>query len=334
MRALIVAALMCSLALPSAALAASPSVLSAIATDEDADGVSPFRGSTLTYRNAVTALTFDQGAELTYNPTWVMALELAPRYWFDDIFSVGLRLDVSREVTDDDTSTMRGESFLGNLTLTAGATHWATIPVVDVRVSGGLDLAFPTSKAAQAQTMLFGVSPSVRLARSFDVLAGLTVGYGLRLSKFFHRFTTTERETPLIPACFDAAGGCESHLNSGVRNASWRLTNSLDVTLAFTDWLSLSASVAWLTSFLYDAADDDRVNVTPQEPTSTRYALLYDVGLTVSPSSYFAVGLGTITINPQQRPDSSDYAPFFNRYTAFYLDLRLDVGALVATLSR
>lgn len=334
MRALISAALMALVALPSASLAASPSILSATATDEDADGSSPFRGSTLTYRNAVTALTFDEGAELTYNPTWVMALEVAPRYWFDDVFSVGLRLDVSREITDDDTSTMRGESFLGNLTLTAGAVHWATIPVIDVRVSGGLDLSFPTSKAAQAQTMLFGVAPSVRLSRRFDVLAGLHLGYGLRLSKFFHRFTTSERETPLVPGCFDAVGGCESHLNSGVRNTSWRLTNSLDLTLEFTSWLSMSASVAWLTGFLYDAADDDRVNVTPQEPTSTRHALLYDLGVTVSPLSYFAVGLGTITINPQQRPDSSNYAPFFNRFTAFYLDLRLDVGALVASLSR
>ncbi|HRE88401.1 MAG TPA: hypothetical protein PK095_04595, partial [Myxococcota bacterium] len=53
---------------------------------------SPWRGSELAYRNSVTATTFDRSAELTYNPFWGMALELSPRFWFDDIWSVGASL--------------------------------------------------------------------------------------------------------------------------------------------------------------------------------------------------------------------------------------------------
>ena len=70
------------------------------------------------------------------------------------------------------------------------------------------------------------------------------------------------------------------------------------------------------------------------EPTSTRHALLYDLGVTAQATDFFSVSLGVTTLNPELAPDSSRYAPFFNRYTAVYLDLRLDVAQLVVDATK
>ena len=333
MRALVASIVLTTLFAPAVAHAESPAV-EARARAGEAGSDNPFLGSLITYRNSVSALTFDKGAELSYNPTWVMSLELAPRFRLDKVFYVAASLDFAREVTNDDSSTMRGETWLGNLDLRAGASRFATIPGVGIDLTATLDVIFPTSKAATAQTMLFGVAPGLRLSRHFDVLSGLDLGYTVRVSKYFHRYTTGETATPVIPGCFNSAAGCDSYLNDGVRNTSWRLTNAFDLSLAFTEWLSFDASVSILTGYLYGGISDPLVDFTPQAPTNTRHALVYEFGLTAAPLSYLSVGFGATTYNPQQKPDSSNYAPFINRYTALYLDLRLDVADLVATATR
>lgn len=333
MRALVAPFLVAMVIAPAVSRADEPTA-GAAATAEATATANPFRGSTITYRNSASALTFDKAGEPWYNPTWVMSLELAPRFALNKIFSVGASIDFSREITEDDSSTLSGETWVGNLSLAFNASKFVTIPGAGIDVSASVQALFPTSLAAQYQTMLFAVAPGLRLSRNFDVLSGISLGYGLRVTKNFHEYTTSETETPQIPGCFNGAGGCESYLNTGVRNSSWRLSNSFDLSVAFTEWLSLDLSFAILTSYLYDAVEDGDVTLTPQEPQDIRTALNYEVGVTFTPLSYFSVGLGATTFNPQLKPDSTNYEPFFNRYTALYLDLRLDVADLVATALR
>ncbi|PIE17084.1 MAG: hypothetical protein CSA66_06850 [Proteobacteria bacterium] len=334
MRSLLSALALLVLALPATASHATlpDAELRAKAAGEYRGG--PFRGSTFTWRSAASAITFDRSAELTYNPTWVNAFELAPRYALSDLVSVSARLDLTYEITEADFNTYENEALLGNLLVAASVGKFATIPGVDVDVSGGLSLLFPTSKFAQAQTLMFAVLPRARLSRSFDVLAGLRLGYGVSLGKYFHRYTTAERDSPLISGCFNSPGGCESHYNTGVRNVSWRIINSLDASLSVTDWLSFGAALSIYTSFLYDDVDDASVSLTPVEPTDTRHALYYDLSVTLTPLTPLDVVIGAQTFSPQRKPDSSDYAPFFNRFTALYLDLRLDIAQLVAVVAK
>jgi hypothetical protein len=311
----------------------TPTTTTVVEPSPAAKKKSPWRGSAITYRNNVSTLSFDKAAEPDYNPTWAMGLELAPRYWFDDIFNVSLRLDASYEITDDDSTTLADEALLGNLVLGAGASRFATIPGAGIDVSGSFAVILPTSLRAQAQTLMFAVAPGIGLAKTFDVLEGLTIGYGLRLTKFFHEFTTAERESPIISSCFAGQGGCESFLNTGLRNTSWRITNGFNLGLSFTDWLSISAGLTVVTDFLYNKVDDDRVSLVTIEPTDNRHALVYDLGVSVIPWSPLTVSAGISTVNPQQRPDGDNYAPFFNRNSAVYLDLRLDVAGMVAALA-
>jgi len=303
-------------------------------TTKKAAEPSSWRGSEIAYRNSATAISFDRSAELTWNPTWVMALELAPRYWLSETVSLGASLELSRELTNADDTTQRGETLIGDLALRISASKLATLPG-DIVLGAGFGLTLPTSLASQGDTLIMSIAPSLRLSRTFDkVLDGLTIGYGLRFTKLFHAYTTGALDEPLIATCFGgSAGSCDRFLNTGGRNVSFRMSNGLDVSLGITEWLSASVDLAVVVSWLYGAVEDARVSTTTLEPTDTRYALVADLGVSARPWKPLEIRLGAATINPQLAPDGSRYAPFFNRFTNLYLDLRLDVAELVADLA-
>lgn len=295
---------------------------------------SPWRGSEIAYRNSVTAISFDASSELTYNPFWGMAVELSPRYSFGDVWSVGASLEIQREITEADDTTRADETQLGDLSVRVGASNFAKIPVVGIDLSASLGFAFPTSLASQGNTMLFSVSPSLRLSRTFDKLNNLTFGYSARFTKAFHEYTTSELASPVVPGCFvGSSGSCDRLLNTGYRNASYRMSNGFDVSIDLTSWLSASADISIIVSWLYDDVDDERVSHVELEPTDERYAVAADLGLSARWWKPLEVRLGASTFNPQLRSDGERYAPFFNRFTTLYLDLRLDVAALVQDLT-
>jgi len=296
---------------------------------------SAWRGSEIAFRNSVTAISLDRSADLTYNPFWGMALELSPRFWFDNVWSVGASIEIQREITQADDTTLRDETLISDLGVRVGASNFAKIPGVDIDLSASLGLTFPTSLASQGDTLMFALSPSLRLGRTFSsVLDGLTIGYSARFTKNFHQYTTGELESPSVPGCFvGQTGSCDRFLNTGYRNVSFRFSNGFDLSLDFTSWLSLSADFAIIVSWVHDNIDDERVSHTELEPTNTRYALAADLGLSARWWKPLEVRIGASTVNPQLRSDGDRFAPFFNRFTTLYLDLRLDVAALVQNLT-
>lgn len=296
---------------------------------------SPWRGSEIAYRNSVTAISLDPSADLTYNPFWAMALELSPRYSFDDVWSVGASLEIAREITQADDTTRSNETLLGDLGLRVNASNFAKIPGVGINVSAGLGLTLPTSLSSQGDTLMFALSPSLRLSRTFGrVMEGLTLGYSLRFTKNFHEYTTGELDSPQVPGCFVGdSGSCDRFLNTGYRNASYRLSNGFDASLDLTSWLTFSADFAVIVSWLHADTDDERVSHIELEPANERYALAADLGFSARWWKPLEVRLGASTFNPQLQSDGDRYAPFFNRFTTLYLDLRLDVAALVQDLT-
>lgn len=318
-----------------AAPAAQPGTTTTVAAELPAKKAARpmYRGSEVSYRNWISALTLDRSAELTYNPTWVMEVEVAPRLWIGDVFNVGVTVGFQHELTNADDTTQRGETLLNDVGIRLNASKFATIPGAGIDLSASLGVTLPTSLASQGDTVIMGLSPSLRLAKTFDaVLEGLTFGYTFRFTKTFHRFTTSETETPLIAGC--RGEGCDRYLTTGARNASYRVSNGFDVALGITEWLDVSANFAVVVSWLYDDVEDDRVSLVTIPPTDNRYALVGDIGLSFHPWKPLDIGLGATTVNPQLTPDGHHYAPFFNRFTALYLDLRLDVAALIADLAK
>lgn len=289
---------------------------------------SMFRGSRVTYRNSVTAISFDESAELTYDPTYVMTLGLGPRWWFADQGYLRAGLTVGRELTESNWTTESGETYLGDTTVAVGSPMLWKAPVIGTTFSAELGLRFPSSKASQARTLLTAIEPRVGVRRTFGVLSGIWVGYGMLLARDFHEFTTAQRESSLIPGACDVDASCARHLNSGVRNTTWRMSHTLDAGIAFTDWLSLGGAFGVHAHYLHPASEIEDESFEPLPDENARYFFSYDLEATVTPWRPLVVGLGASTFNEQLAPDSTFRAPVFNRFTQVYLDLRLDVAEL------
>jgi hypothetical protein len=320
-------------------------------TDEAAQA--PWRGSEFIYRNTFTAYSLDPSADLTWNPYYAMWWTFKPRWWFDDHWYVGARLDVTRELTQADDTTFGGEAWLGDLLLTAGASKFYTIPVVGIDLGADLLLTTPTGKISQGQTLVLGLGPGVRVSRTFDLAGDFTVGYHVRFSSFFHRYTTSELESPRIPSCSSSGSGCDafvntnapdwqlaptsnpdSFVNTGVRNTQFRVQHGIDLAYEPLEWLALGTGfeniIDWLYSASFDAPD---ISLDNDKPSDQRWASSFYFEVTFTPIKALEVGVGYETISPQLAPDSTYYNPFFNRYSTLYLDLRVEVDGLVSMLT-
>ncbi len=291
--------------------------------DTAAASTKPWRGSHFIYSNVFTLISLAPGAALTYNPTYSMNFAFHPRWWFNKMFYVRGILEVTRELTNSDVTTNAGEAWLGDLTLQAGASKFYVIPKLKVALSGDVAFTFPTSKASMAATLIMGIGPRLRLSRMFKVLKALIVGANLRVTGYLHRYSTKQRETPLIAMCSMDQAGCGAFLNMGNRNRYLRVVPSLDLTLVITKWLGVSLSYGWLVDWLYGITDSPvDPSYVPQEPQNKRYYSYFAVNVFVDPVNWLEINLGYLTYAPQLAPDSSYYNPFFNRY---YSTLSLDV---------
>ncbi len=300
--------------------------LAAPAAAQDAEPA-PFRGSSMVYRNAMTAVSADPSSELTYNPVYTMSLSLAPRWYLAGETYVRAGTSVSRELTDSDWTTQQGEFILGDTTLGVGNSRLWVAPVIETAFSADLGVRLPTSKVSQARTLQVAIEPRVGISRTFPVLKGLSLGYGFAMAADLHEYTTGEIESPRIPGCVI---DCERHVNTGVRNTRWRMSHTFSVGLGIFDWLSLGAGAGVHTHWLHPAMAVEGQSFEPQDDTSTRHYVNYDLEATVTPFSGFAVGLGATTYNPQQQPDSAYYDPVFNRFTELFIDLRFEAAGLAS----
>lgn len=292
-----------------------------------------WRGSGANLRTTVSALSFDEAAEPDYNPYVSSTVDLRAMWWFTDWLNTTASMGFTRELTQADFTTQSGETWPSDLNLAVGFSRFANVRLLNIDLSGGLGAQLPVSPSSRARTLLVGVTPSLSGTRRFDVLGGLSLTYAYRASKYFHEFTTSERETPLITSCSAAAGGCEPYLNSGVRNVSWRQVHTGAISLGLVDTLGVSLSTSVIIDDLYGGAQDERVSFVAQEPTDQRHSIAYNLGLSYSPMPSLSLGLGASTANAQLAPDSSYRTPFFNRNTTFYLDVGLDVAGLVSQVT-
>jgi hypothetical protein len=288
-------------------------------------GEPPWRGSELSYRNAASAISFQKDADPDYNPYYAMAVGIAPRWWFNSIFSVSSSLDIGREITTSDWTTKQGEFILDDIPLTVHATDFWNIPKLGIALSSSLGVITPASKESQSRTLILGLKPKLTLSRAFDLLKGAELSYSIAATKYLHRYTTGELQGSPIEGCISGVIDCNSLINTGDRNSSWRLTQALGASLDFFDWLGLSLGFVVIDDYLYPASQSDRISYEAIEPTSRRVNLDYEMELYTTIKA-FTVALGASTVNPKQAPDTTDYEPVLNRYTEIYLDIRLNLA--------
>lgn len=331
---------------PAEALAAPPapvdngedgeiSLVARVDTDEEED-LDPWRGSQIAYVNEVGVVTFDPSHDLTYNPYWLMTWAFQPRWWFDKIWNVAARLDLSREVTQADDRTYDGETWVHDLLLTAGASKFYTIPLAEIALSADLVLTVPTSKLSDARTLALGIGPGVRIGREFDLgpAGSLTLGYRVRFTSFLHRYSTAELESPIIPSCSGFDGGCDEFVNTGERNTQWRVQHGVNLAWQVFEWFGVSTGFEHIVSWLYAIdKEDPRISFEAEADIDARYSSSFDVELTFVPWTPFEIGVGYATLSPQLAPDSTYYNPFYNRYSTVYVDLRFLIDGLIDELA-
>jgi hypothetical protein len=208
-------------------------------------------------------------------------------------------------------------------------------PKVKIDLSFDLVLTAPTSKASLARTMVLGVGPGMRVSRTFKGLKGIILGYNVRVTPTFHRYTTAELASPLVPGCHGTMGGCDSFLNTGRRNAMVRVAHYGDFSVRFLKWLGASLAVGQAVDWLYPLGDaSDAVSLALEEPENKRWLTFIELQVAFRPLKMLEIALGYTALHPQRRPDSRYYVPFFNRYSALYLDLKLKIDGLVERIKR
>jgi hypothetical protein len=170
-----------------------------LAADAEQDNSLPFRGSTFTFNQTLSANAFSKSTQLSYNPQYLWGFSLALRWYLNQLFSLGVGQGLQIELTDSDYTTSSQQPLLTDTAFLFDAR------VLKARLSehqtfnvhGQAILTAPTSIASQAATMTLGTQANaVGVFTLEDWLEG--VGFGIELS-YLHRFlrsNTLHADTP------------------------------------------------------------------------------------------------------------------------------------------
>jgi hypothetical protein len=306
--------------------------VSEVAAPLPAAGTPPapfYRGTTFSYRNTVAALSFNPGAEPTYNPYYAMTLAISPRAWLSKQLYVRGSFDVSSELTQSDSTNDR--FVIGDLGLAAGLDGLYTIPLVKVDVSTELAVSLPTSKGSQAATRLFSSALSLSLARKFGPV---TLSYSGNVDKYWNRYTTGAPTAYLVAPCEVTTGsGCvDKMIETGRRNVNWAVSNGLNASYKASAWLSVSAGVGVSTAFLYALPEAEQISLDVKQTSDVRYLMSSSLGVSLKPVEPVTVGFGLRASYGQLAPDGGYRVPLLNRFTQLYLDVGVNLASLVAKL--
>lgn len=322
------------LVLPMLLCAATPALaedLSETLGEGNGAAPAPFRGTALTYKSVVAARSLAPGAELTYNPYVSSALAMRLAWWFNKSIYFAGSVSVSREFTNSDWTTARGENIASDTNLLIGASDFWTLPETGIDFSAEAVLTLPTSKSSWGETLILGTSANLTASRNFKVLKGAQISYTFSPEKRFQNYTTAQYAGPTVLDCSNSPGGCGQFYNTGSRNISWSLGHDLSAWIMPHERLILSASIGTQTGFLYSRAELPGVESIVADPVNERYFNYYVFAASMVVNPALVVTVGSSTANPQLGPDGLYRAPLFNRYTNLFVSGRVDInGALKA----
>ncbi len=162
------------------------------------------------------------------NPVIAGGLSLRPKLKLADKLSLGFRIDVNKEFTDDEGNNDRHETKVSNGSFTLSHSQLAAIGDL-VTFSGMGRVYLPTSEAAQFQTL----NTAVRFGGTVMVaLAPATFTFSPYVQKNFHEFTTSVREN--CPEGFECG--------TGNTHTSWSTYWTLGLSLALPAGVGLDLS--------------------------------------------------------------------------------------------
>jgi len=218
--------------------------------DEDEGPKLPWRNSLFLWDNEITTATFDPGATLTHNPTWVMAFSLQPRWYFTDQLSLRLRQDLSIEMTDTDSRVRNREPVLADTIIDLGMAKLYEMDALSFSALARLTL--PTSISSRAYQKFFGLGAVGSADYALEnVLHGLSLGGALGYSYSIagSNVVLTEDDYPQAVANGPRAGldsGNDIPAQAGGSSAvGHSFTFGLSASLAVLENMSIDGSFTW-----------------------------------------------------------------------------------------
>ncbi|MBI5490611.1 MAG: hypothetical protein HY905_24975 [Deltaproteobacteria bacterium] len=319
------------------AQATNPDSASTTAPSEE-EQLLPYRGTSITYENSFTAISLNPDYEPDYNPSYLMTWAFSPRYYLYDTLSARLGFSVDLELTDSDSTQQLYEPWVSDISLGFIYSTFYTIPVVELKLGGGVTFGFPTSKLSQARTLYLSLAPSLSIRRSFDVLGGLQLSYGFKYTKNFNQYSGMVTEDEQFP-CTSSVENQTECFNMGMRNPSMSFSNTFEASIYWLDRLYTTLSFGMTNTLLYPVADAQvetlagAVDVPASEDnTDMRGSLGYMLEVGYDAWDFLSFALGVSTVTAQLADDGSYRPPFINRFSAIYFDISLSIDGLVTTI--
>jgi hypothetical protein len=116
------------------------------------EALNPWDGSRLIFDQSMTTQTASVGpTPQSYVPLYELWFSLRPLYWFDRHWSLRGRLDLTKELTNNQATTYYQEDVLGDIWTDIVYSTDADALWRGTHVSGGLRALWPTSKISEAE---------------------------------------------------------------------------------------------------------------------------------------------------------------------------------------
>jgi hypothetical protein len=139
-------------------------------TFDHSEGNNPLRGSTLALEQSMTTQTADVGmTPQSYVPLYELWLSFRPRYWFGEHWSVRGRFDYTKELTNDQTTTLYRQDVIGDLWVDGVYSAKLDGLWKGTRADVGLRTLWPTSLTSQAAGVYVVAGPRAGIQHAFDL---------------------------------------------------------------------------------------------------------------------------------------------------------------------
>lgn len=262
------------------------------------------------------------------NPLSTLSIKLLPKInlpWTDFLYISG-RIDISKEVTNSDSTTYQYETQLSDARLELVFPELYKEKFTDISLSGTFRTTFPTSKASQYATLRWGNMIDLGISRGFFGEKGkpetqkVFLGYDFRFYKNWHEYTTSETE--------ESSGGYYKNYPLRVKAADYLNTGSTNLEYQIAHIFTGSVSITERLSFIgyFWVIDGWAYELTSGGARGTRDSIDFNVEVDYKVFDWMVVDFGLDTFQPQLLPNSTyTNNPFwrntYDNYTTLYFDV-------------
>jgi len=262
------------------------------------------------------------------NPLSTLSIKLLPKInlpWTDFLYISG-RIDISKEVTNSDSTTYQYETQLSDARLELVFPELYKEKFTDISLSGTFRTTFPTSKASQYSTLRWGNMIDLGISRGFFGEKGkpetqkVFLGYDFRFYKNWHEYTTSETE--------ESSGGYYKNYPLRVKAADYLNTGSTNLEYQIAHIFTGSVNITERLSFIgyFWVIDGWAYELTSGGARGTRDSIDLNVEVDYKVFDWMVVDFGLDTFQPQLLPNSTyTNNPFwrntYDNYTTLYFDV-------------